>query len=323
MILVGDIMSLGEKILKLRKKKGLSQEELGDKINVTRQTISNWELGETSPNPNQLKLLSRELGVSIDELLDNDIKDIVVEKVSNTEKLSKTILTILKVILYIVISIIVIWIILIIARSIVKTNKETSSNKLDKTIHCSLYGEEHSFGIRYYELTGEPIELGGDTYFSDILDLGKYDDANQIFNVINDYVKKNGGTCKLIDNKDMNDIVNIEIKEGTLTNTGATIIITENIDYDIIYCKEYKIAKYNYQTNVWEDLPVICKNCDFTLMAYTVTPDHPLEFKMNWEDLYGKLEKGQYKIIKTVSFDSDRPITDNDIFEISIEFSIE
>ena len=66
-------MSLGEKILKCRKQKGLSQEELGDRIKVTRQTISNWELNETSPNPAQLKLLSKELNVSIDELLDNNI----------------------------------------------------------------------------------------------------------------------------------------------------------------------------------------------------------------------------------------------------------
>ena len=77
-------MKLGDKIQNLRKKKGLSQEELSEKINVTRQTISNWELGETMPNPEQLKLLSKELSVSIDELLDNDIKNILVEKVSNT-----------------------------------------------------------------------------------------------------------------------------------------------------------------------------------------------------------------------------------------------
>ena len=85
-------MNLGEKILELRKKKGFSQEELGDRIGVTRQTISNWELGETSPNPGQLKLLSKELNVSIDELLDNDIKTVLEEKVSNTEKLSRLIL---------------------------------------------------------------------------------------------------------------------------------------------------------------------------------------------------------------------------------------
>ena len=79
---------LGEKILNLRKKNGLSQEELGEKINVTRQTISNWELNETSPNPDQLKLLSKVLKVSIDDLLDNDISNIALEKISNTEKLA-------------------------------------------------------------------------------------------------------------------------------------------------------------------------------------------------------------------------------------------
>ena len=70
-------MTLGEKIFELRKKCGLSQEQLGEKINVTRQTISNWELGETSPNPEQLKLISKELNVSIDELLDNDIQSVL------------------------------------------------------------------------------------------------------------------------------------------------------------------------------------------------------------------------------------------------------
>ena len=45
-------MKLGENILKLRKQHGLSQEQLGERINVTRQTISNWELDETTPNFN-------------------------------------------------------------------------------------------------------------------------------------------------------------------------------------------------------------------------------------------------------------------------------
>lgn len=87
---------LGEKIFELRKKSGLSQEQLGERIDVTRQTISNWELGETSPNPEQLKLLSKELNVSIDELLDNDIQSVLVEKVSNTEKLAGLVIKILK-----------------------------------------------------------------------------------------------------------------------------------------------------------------------------------------------------------------------------------
>ena len=76
---------LGENILKLRKKSGLSQEQLGEKVNVTRQTISNWELNETTPNPEQLKLLSKELNVSIDELLDNDIKGVIETKVNEID----------------------------------------------------------------------------------------------------------------------------------------------------------------------------------------------------------------------------------------------
>lgn len=66
-------MQLGKNIHNLRKQQGLSQENLAEKINVTRQTISNWELGETSPNPEQLILLSRTLNKSIDELVGNEI----------------------------------------------------------------------------------------------------------------------------------------------------------------------------------------------------------------------------------------------------------
>lgn len=75
-----------KKYLSWVKKCGFSQEQLGEQINVIRQTISNWELGETSPNSEQLKLISKELNVSIDELLDNNIQSILVEKVSDTEK---------------------------------------------------------------------------------------------------------------------------------------------------------------------------------------------------------------------------------------------
>lgn len=186
-------MKLGEKLLSLRKKKGLTQEELAEKIDVTRQTISNWELNETSPNPEQLKKLSKELNVSIDELLDNDIKDILVEKVSSTEKTTKTTL---KVVLFSILTVILVFISLIILKIIVKNSRERG-NKISETIYCELYGEKHSYGITYYELTGEPIELGGDAYFADILDLNKYNDAHQIFNIINDYVKKNNGTCEI------------------------------------------------------------------------------------------------------------------------------
>lgn len=48
-------MNLGNKITELRKQINLSQEELAEKVGVTRQTISKWELEETSPDINQAK----------------------------------------------------------------------------------------------------------------------------------------------------------------------------------------------------------------------------------------------------------------------------
>lgn len=56
-------------ILELRTKKGLSQDELAEKIYVTRQAVSRWENGETIPNTETLKLLSKLFDVSINTLL--------------------------------------------------------------------------------------------------------------------------------------------------------------------------------------------------------------------------------------------------------------
>ena len=56
-------------ILELRTKKGMSQSELAEKLMVTRQAVSRWENGETIPNTETLKLLSKEFDVSINTLL--------------------------------------------------------------------------------------------------------------------------------------------------------------------------------------------------------------------------------------------------------------
>ena len=56
-------------ILELRTKLGLSQEELAEKVFVTRQAVSRWENGDTTPNTETLKLLSKLFDVSINTLL--------------------------------------------------------------------------------------------------------------------------------------------------------------------------------------------------------------------------------------------------------------
>lgn len=58
-----------EILLRLRTQHGLSQEELASQVYVTRQAVSRWETGETIPNTETLKLLSRRFNVSINTLL--------------------------------------------------------------------------------------------------------------------------------------------------------------------------------------------------------------------------------------------------------------
>ncbi|MBR7150687.1 MAG: helix-turn-helix transcriptional regulator [Oscillospiraceae bacterium] len=65
-------MKLQEKILMLRKSRGLSQEELAEKLNVSRQAISRWETGTALPDAANLLELSRLFGVTADYLLNDD-----------------------------------------------------------------------------------------------------------------------------------------------------------------------------------------------------------------------------------------------------------
>ena len=62
-------MATKDVILSLRTKNGRSQDELAEKVCITRQAVSRWENGETVPNPDTLKLLSALFDVSINTLL--------------------------------------------------------------------------------------------------------------------------------------------------------------------------------------------------------------------------------------------------------------
>ena len=61
-------MTFGERLMSLRRARGLSREALGDMLDVTRQTVSKWERGDSTPELEKLVELSRIFGVSLDEL---------------------------------------------------------------------------------------------------------------------------------------------------------------------------------------------------------------------------------------------------------------
>lgn len=62
-------MEIQDILKALREKHGLTQEQMADRLMVTRQAVSRWENGDTQPNSDTLKLLSREFNVSINTLL--------------------------------------------------------------------------------------------------------------------------------------------------------------------------------------------------------------------------------------------------------------
>ena len=109
-------MKFNEKLIKLRKSSGLSQEELGNKLNIARQTVSKWELGETTPEMDKLVELSNLFNVSLDEMiketeipeiiareLDYKIIDSVYNDVGNAKKIIKSYIIVIGIISIIII----------------------------------------------------------------------------------------------------------------------------------------------------------------------------------------------------------------------------
>lgn len=72
-----DKMSLAEKLVTLRKQKGLTQMDLAERLNVSRQAISRWEVGAAVPSTDNLKVLGELYGVPVDYLLNDDTTEAI------------------------------------------------------------------------------------------------------------------------------------------------------------------------------------------------------------------------------------------------------
>ena len=153
-----DNMELGKQIYELRKKANLSQEQIAEKVDVSRQTISKWELGETAPDIKQAQVLSQVFGVSLDELTGNDTKEVIYEKVSNTEKLAGLIIKIIKIWGIIILACLIIAVIGIILFGYVREEGSVEfENNVEKVTFTEVVGEEAYI-----------ITIGSDGYFEGI-----------------------------------------------------------------------------------------------------------------------------------------------------------
>lgn len=110
--------------------------------------------------------------------------------------------------------------------------------------------------------------------------------------------------------------VTLSIKDGTLTNTGVALILTNNSDKNYEYGSSYEIEIK--QNNNWYKLNV---EMNFTMIAYGLNSKESEEIELNWENSYGKLSSGTYRIIKSIDYKTEE--SSYETFYVAAEFTIE
>lgn len=182
---------IGNRILELRKLKNLSQEQLAEKMDVTRQTISKWELGETAPDLEQSKKLSKIFEISLDDLTNNEIKNVILEKVNNTEKLTKNIINILKIIFLLIMIMIVILLFTVFCRDYFDVQPVETM----QSIECSINDKKYSYEVWQTNETSSILDeiITQDDKLK--VDVSQYTNYEDVFKAIKSDVESRGGNC--------------------------------------------------------------------------------------------------------------------------------
>lgn len=196
---------LNENIRTIRKNKGFTQEDLANRLHVTRQTISKWEKGYSVPDAEMLTGLADILDVPVSELLGGRVEsagetDAVVEQLSRlneqltiknrrAHRIWKTVGICIAVIALVCLLTAVAGFVLFVN---VKQERNTVAGSVEWT--CELDGEEYVYGIEYNE-NYQVLTSGGDAYIANRADIDQYaEDANVLAAHLKDYVEDKGGT---------------------------------------------------------------------------------------------------------------------------------
>lgn len=111
-----------------------------------------------------------------------------------------------------------------------------------------------------------------------------------------------------------NDVI-MTIKEGTLTNKSATLVLTNNSDKNFQYGNTYEIEIK--KDGEWHKINV---ELNFDIPAFPPSSKESKEIELNWENGYGKLAKGTYRIIKDIDYKYEEGKYKS--FNIAVEFTI-
>ena len=186
---------LGEKIISERKKCKLSQEDLAEKLGITRQTISNWELNETSPDLKQTSKLCDIFNISLDELTGKE--NAILTKLDKTESNSKLIIKLVKTV-GITLGTLIFILLCIVSIYIYSTNYYTAEpTATGEGRFCYYNGKISDYTVMKNNSDGSLSYDIGDINIMNDLDLYnvKKGEPKEILEKIVKYIKDNGGTC--------------------------------------------------------------------------------------------------------------------------------
>ena len=186
---------LGEKIISERKKCKLSQEDLAEKLGITRQTISNWELNETSPDLKQASKLCDIFNISLDELTGKE--NAILTKLDKTESNSKLIIKLVKTV-GITLGTLIFILLCIVSIYIYSTNYYTAEpTATGEGRFCYYNGKISDYTVMKNNSDGSLSYDIGDINIINDLDLYniKTGEPKEILEKIVKYIKDNGGTC--------------------------------------------------------------------------------------------------------------------------------
>lgn len=186
---------LGEKIISERKKCKLSQEDLAEKLGITRQTISNWELNETSPDLKQASKLCDIFNLSLDELTGKE--NAILTKLDKTESNSKLIIKLVKTV-GITLGTLIFILLCIVSIYIYSTNYYTAEpTATGEGRFCYYNGKISDYTVMKNNSDGSLSYDVGDINIINDLDLYniKTGAPKEVLEKIVKYIKDNGGTC--------------------------------------------------------------------------------------------------------------------------------
>ena len=204
-------MKFEEKIIILRKQNYLSQEQLAEKLNVTRQTISKWELGQSKPDMEKLTDMSKLFNVNIEMLTNDQLK--LGQNNSPKKKDGGN----RKLVLYILIIILVMAIVTLVIRLAIdkKENKNNIFNKFGEIFDIGNYSKTE-FNSKFEFKTGTQSGFFLSSLIDDVITSNKKN-KDQKIEVI--FLNENYGT-------DANKVLTIKSKIKDSTNYEITL------DYD-------------------------------------------------------------------------------------------